>query len=53
MMIANNLKVEGAGFSGDTNVVTVITKGRATELPKQTKEEVAGQILDTILECLL
>ena len=52
MMIANNLKVEGAGFSGDTNVVTVITKDRATELPKQTKEEVAGQILDTILECL-
>lgn len=52
MMVANNLKVEGAGFSGDTNVVTVITRDHITELPKQTKEDVAGQILDAILNTL-
>ena len=50
MIVANNLKVQGAGFGGDTNVVTLITPEDTVELPLQSKEEVAGRLLDTILE---
>lgn len=50
MIVANNLKVEGAGFGVDTNVVTMITRDGVRELPRMTKEEVAVSILDTILE---
>ena len=46
MIVANNLKVEGAGFGTDTNVVTLIQEGKETELPKMSKEEVAGAVLD-------
>ena len=46
MICANNLKVAGAGFGTDTNVMTVITKAGAEELPLMSKEEVAGRILD-------
>lgn len=49
MIVANNLKVEGAGFAGDTNVVTIITKDEEVSLDKMTKEEAACQILDRIL----
>lgn len=49
MIIANNLKVEGAGFGGNTNVVTVITARGAEELPKMSKDEVADCVLDAIL----
>lgn len=49
MIIANNLKVEGAGFGTNTNVVTVITKKGGEELPLMSKDEVADQILDAIL----
>ena len=45
MIVANNLKVEGAGFGVDTNVVTLITKDDCKELPIMTKEEVAAAIL--------
>ena len=48
MIVANNLKVEGAGFGTDTNVVTLIREGHEEELPKLSKEEVAVRILDTI-----
>lgn len=48
MVVANNLKVEGAGFGVDTNVVTLITKEDVKELPCMTKAEVAIAILDTI-----
>ena len=47
---ANSLKVEGAGFGGDTNVITMITKDEAVSLEKMTKEEAAAKILDKILE---
>ena len=47
-IVANNLKVEGAGFGVDTNVVTLITKDDCKELPIMTKEEVAAAILDEI-----
>ena len=50
MIVANNLKVEGAGFAGDTNVVTIITAEETRRLPVMSKEEVAMQILDTLLE---
>jgi phosphopantothenoylcysteine decarboxylase/phosphopantothenate--cysteine ligase len=48
MIVANNLKVEGAGFGTDTNVVTIITKDREIALPKMTKEEVAHRLLSEI-----
>ena len=46
MICANNLKVAGAGFGTDTNVMTVITRTSEEELPLMSKEEVAGRILD-------
>ena len=48
MIVANNLKVAGAGFGTDTNVVTMIRADKETELPIMSKEEVAGAILDEI-----
>ena len=50
MIVANNLKVTGAGFAGDTNVVTLITENGAEEQEIMSKEEVAGVILDKIME---
>ncbi len=48
MIVANNLKVPGAGFGVDTNVVTIITPEKETELEKMTKEEVAHRLLSEI-----
>lgn len=48
MIVANNLKVAGAGFGTDTNVVTIITKDRIEELEMMTKTEVAHRLLDRI-----
>lgn len=45
MICANNLKIEGAGFGVDTNVISVITKESITELPLQSKESAANAIL--------
>lgn len=49
MVVANNLKVAGAGFGVDTNVVTFITPDGARELPLMSKDAVAHAILDEIL----
>ena len=49
MIVANNLKVVGAGFGTDTNVVTIIEKDGTRELPLLSKEEVAKEILDEML----
>lgn len=49
MIVANNLKVAGAGFQTDTNVVTLITKDTELELPLMAKEEVAHYLMDEIL----
>lgn len=49
MIAANNLKVEGAGFQGDTNVVTLITRDEEVSLPLMSKEETALHILNKIL----
>ena len=46
MICANNLKVPGAGFGVDTNVITVITPEQILELPMLSKEEAANAILD-------
>lgn len=50
MIVANNLKVKGAGFGTDTNVVTLIKKEEKKEFPLLTKEEVAEVILDEMLQ---
>ena len=49
MIIANNVKVKGAGFGTDTNVVTLITKDEIKELPIMSKEDVADEIFNNIL----
>ena len=48
MVAANNLKVEGAGFQGDTNVLTLITQDEEVSLPLMSKEDAALKILDKI-----
>lgn len=52
MICANNLKVAGAGFGVDTNIITVITKDSHTELPLQSKESAANAIIDHALTLL-
>ena len=52
MICANNLKVKGAGFGTDTNVVTLITPNLTKELPLKLKEGVASDILDMILSIM-
>ena len=49
MIVANSLRVEGAGFGGDTNVVTMITENEELSLGKMSKEETASKIIDRIL----
>ena len=49
MVAANNLKVAGAGFQGDTNVLTLITKDEDVSLQLMSKEDAANVILDKIL----
>ena len=49
MVAANNLKVKGAGFQGDTNVLTLITQDEEVSLPLMSKEDAALKILDKIL----
>ena len=48
MIVANNLKVEGAGFGVETNVVTLITKDDVTQLPLMGKDQVAARLLEEI-----
>lgn len=52
MIVANNLKVKGAGFGTDTNVVTIITTDGCKELDIMSKVEVANAILDEIMSCI-
>ena len=52
MICANNLKVAGAGFGTDTNVITLITRSGVEELPLLSKEEAAGRIIDRALALL-
>lgn len=49
MIVANNLKVAGAGFGTDTNVITMITRDSERELELMTKDQAAHKIFDQIL----
>lgn len=49
MIVANNVKVDGAGFGTDTNVVTIFTKDNEIRLDKLSKTEVAEKIFDEIV----
>ena len=49
MVAANNVKMAGAGFQGDTNVLTLITQDEEVSLPLMSKEDAAAKILDKIL----
>ena len=50
MVAANNVKEAGAGFQGDTNVLTLITQKEETSLPLMSKEDAANKLLDKILK---
>ena len=50
MVAANNLKVEGAGFGTDTNVLTLITRDETIQLERMGKEEAANEILNEIIK---
>ncbi len=50
LIAANNLKVAGAGFQGDTNVLTLISETEELSLPLLSKEEAADRLLDQIME---
>ena len=52
MICANNLKVAGAGFGVDTNVLTLITRDSCQELPLMSKEQAAGEILTRAMQLL-
>ena len=49
LIAANNLKVEGAGFGTDTNVLTLITEDGERELARMSKEEAADELLTELL----
>jgi phosphopantothenoylcysteine decarboxylase/phosphopantothenate--cysteine ligase len=50
MIAANNLKEQGAGFGGDTNVLTLITESGEEQLTLMSKEEAADRLLEALLE---
>lgn len=50
MICANSIAQEGAGFGCDTNILTLITRDGATELPQMSKEAAAHAILDAIVK---
>jgi phosphopantothenoylcysteine decarboxylase/phosphopantothenate--cysteine ligase len=49
MIVANNLKQDGAGFGVDTNIVTLITETNEIQLEKMSKDKVAEKIFDYIM----
>ncbi len=49
MIVANNLKQQGAGFGTDTNIITLLTKTETIELPIMSKDEAANQLLTYIV----
>lgn len=53
MIVANDVTVEGAGFSVDTNIIKIIKKdGSIIEIPKMLKTELAHVILDEIIKAI-
>ncbi len=53
MIVANNLKDEGAGFGTDTNVITMITPEWESQLPIMSKDDAAAEILDAISKMMV
>ena len=51
-IVANDVSARGAGFAGDTNIVTIFTKEDREDLPLQSKEEVARVIVDRVVSVL-
>ena len=52
-IVANDVTMEGAGFSSDTNIVTFISRnGEIESLPKMSKQDVAAAILDKVVKLL-
>ena len=49
MICANSLKTKGAGFAGDTNVITLLTRDGMKQLPLMSKIDAADAILDEIM----
>ena len=52
MVVANDVTQPGAGFAGDTNRVTLVTRSDARALPLMSKRDVADAILDRALELM-
>lgn len=52
MIVANSLRMEGAGFGTDTNIITILTKDHTQELPKMSKDEAAHAVFSQILRLL-
>lgn len=50
MIVANNVKDEGAGFKTDTNLVTLITDDQTISLPLMSKDDVASAVFDALLQ---
>lgn len=50
LIVANDVSQPGAGFNVDTNIATLVTAEGMTECPLRTKKELAGDILDKVLE---
>lgn len=51
LVVANNVNQEGAGFQGDTNIVTIYRKNQTMrELPMMSKQEVAFELLQEVIQ---
>ncbi len=50
LIAANNVKVAGAGFAVDTNILTLISPDDMTELPLLSKDDAADVLLDVIMK---
>ncbi len=53
LIVANDLLAEGAGFAGDTNIVTLLdNEDNCQQLPLLSKQEVSNAILDRVVKIL-
>ena len=52
MICANSLRIDGAGFGADTNVITLITQKEEKKLPIMTKDETAHRILSKLISMI-
>ena len=50
MIVANDVSVEGIGFNGDNNAVTVLWNSGQQEFPQASKRQLARQILKLVSE---